>query len=403
MTAVIFVGIGALVAFALGIYVSRHVNFYEPDNLRAVGQNLIHVLPFFIAIYLMFVAIAATSFLDQVDSIHDNEEANLKQLLSSKGKDIPETYHVPQILTDDQIQSSIDELIGYIHEDNLALTSFMQITLRKLKYLFASLQERPKQFPAKIDTERDNILEKFQLQYHNFYEKPDIESYKQTLVETVDHWIAEWKLAVGSCGQSIEYTQARLMDLISDTLSTIKSFNLAKNADINNTIINYPYYDPANLRLDSLEKSCDIDFVLEQEIVPNQDSRPKPPNSEFGIPTIMQLVGVKWLTQTESRDLVLLVGVIGFGLFGTLVKPFVRGERSRSRRNYIGGMSAAIIVYLLSIGGLAIFTQGAAPKPYAIYVASLVAAVYSEEVWRWVRNRQSGQLNSREPPSGQGR
>jgi hypothetical protein len=148
------------------------------------------------------------------------------------------------------------------------------------------------------------------------------------------------------------------MDLISDTLSTIKSFNLAKNADINNTIINYPYYDPANLRLDSLEKSCDIDFVLEQEIVPNQDSRPKPPNSEFGIPTIMQLVGVKWLTQTESRDLVLLVGVIGFGLFGTLVKPFVRGERSRSRRNYIGGMSAAIIVYLLSIGGLAIFTQG---------------------------------------------
>ncbi len=59
----------------------------------------------------------------------------------------------------------------------------------------------------------------------------------------------------------------------------------------------------------------------------------------------------------------------------------------------IRGIGAAVLVFLLAKGGAAIFTKGdATPNAYAIFFACFVAAVFSDDVWLWARNRQRNEL-----------
>ncbi len=65
----------------------------------------------------------------------------------------------------------------------------------------------------------------------------------------------------------------------------------------------------------------------------------------------------------------------------------------------IRGLSAAIVVFLAALGGLAIFSnadasQAMEPNPYALFLTCLAAAVFSEDVWLRVRNRLRDQAGS---------
>jgi hypothetical protein len=110
-----------------------------------------------------------------------------------------------------------------------------------------------------------------------------------------------------------------------------------------------------------------------------------------------------WLLRTESFELALITGLLGFGFFGALAASFIR--EFAGTRGYdlpaigiivpalIRGVGAAILVFLLAKGGTAILTRGdARPNAYAIFFACFVAAVFSEDVWSWARNRQRNQL-----------
>jgi hypothetical protein len=101
-----------------------------------------------------------------------------------------------------------------------------------------------------------------------------------------------------------------------------------------------------------------------------------------------------WLLATESSDLALIIGLLGFGFFGALATSFIRqfaqtpGAALPSSGwivpALVRGVAAAILVFLAVQGGIAVFTQtgGAlSPNPYAVFLACFVAAVYSEEVW----------------------
>jgi hypothetical protein len=121
-----------------------------------------------------------------------------------------------------------------------------------------------------------------------------------------------------------------------------------------------------------------------------------------------------WLLRTESTELALIIGLLGFGFFGALAASFVR-EFSQTPGHVlpsvgfiipalIRGVGAAILVFLLAKGGTAIFTRGdASPNAYAIFFACFIAAVFSEDVWSWARRRQRDQLpgaNQSTPASG---
>lgn len=117
-----------------------------------------------------------------------------------------------------------------------------------------------------------------------------------------------------------------------------------------------------------------------------------------------------WLLQTESPELALIIGLLGFGFFGALAASFVK-EFAGTPGNELPGISfilpalirgigAAILVFLLAKGGTAILTRGdASPNAYAIFFACFVAAVFSEDVWSWARTNQREKLGQVKPGS----
>ena len=117
-----------------------------------------------------------------------------------------------------------------------------------------------------------------------------------------------------------------------------------------------------------------------------------------------------WLLRTESPELALIIGLLGFGFLGALAASFIR-EFAVTARNelpaidfifpaLIRGVGAAILVFLLAKGGTAILTKGdSSPNAYAIFFACFVAAVFSEDVWSWARSRQRRQFGDGRPPA----
>jgi hypothetical protein len=112
-----------------------------------------------------------------------------------------------------------------------------------------------------------------------------------------------------------------------------------------------------------------------------------------------------WLLETESVPIVVVVGMIGFGLLGASFSTFVR-ERQRRKAGdplvedlagvVIRGLSAAIVVFLGIYGGLSAMTASAEPDPYLVFFICLVGAVFSDVVWEWAQGSLRLQLGKDE-------
>jgi hypothetical protein len=132
----------------------------------------------------------------------------------------------------------------------------------------------------------------------------------------------------------------------------------------------------------------------------------------------------RWLLWTESRDLALIVGLLGFGFFGALASSFIRRAQAPARSGrvesegdtaemtsssgrgreslanldlivpaLIRGVAAAVLIFLAVAGGIAVFTRAdPEPNPYAVFLACFIASVFSEDVWEWAHRRQTAQL-----------
>lgn len=104
-----------------------------------------------------------------------------------------------------------------------------------------------------------------------------------------------------------------------------------------------------------------------------------------------------WLLETESLALALITGMLGFGLLGAASSTFIR-ERAKRKPGHpligdltgviVRGVSAAVVVFLVVEGGLAVFSVGEAePNPYVLLFTCLVGSVFSERIWRWAQIR----------------
>ncbi|MBN1207425.1 MAG: hypothetical protein JXB05_21285 [Myxococcaceae bacterium] len=129
-----------------------------------------------------------------------------------------------------------------------------------------------------------------------------------------------------------------------------------------------------------------------------------------GIPTrvvsksrlVLVFLPVSWILESESEPLALIVGMIGFGLLGSVVSSFIRSQKTALRENQslkffdilgviLRGVSAAVVVFLGVQSGLSIFGGGGQQQPhlspYVVLLACLVAAVFSEDAWAIARRR----------------
>jgi hypothetical protein len=102
-----------------------------------------------------------------------------------------------------------------------------------------------------------------------------------------------------------------------------------------------------------------------------------------------------WLSSPHNMDLVLIIGMIGFGLFGASISSIIAKQKRDGTQSsisediiqvIISGFSAAIIVFLATKGGIAIVNQGTnQPNPYVLFFSCLVGSVFSDRIWEWAK------------------
>jgi hypothetical protein len=109
-----------------------------------------------------------------------------------------------------------------------------------------------------------------------------------------------------------------------------------------------------------------------------------------------------WLLDTDSLPLVIIVGLVGFSLLGATVSRVVRAGTGAGFAGFsasdllmvvAGGVAAAMVVFLASYGGLAVIGDSRTdPDPYVVFIACLIGAVFSEDVWNAARTRFQDRL-----------
>jgi hypothetical protein len=107
----------------------------------------------------------------------------------------------------------------------------------------------------------------------------------------------------------------------------------------------------------------------------------------------------------ESPWLAIVCGMIGVGLVGTVLSSVTREGEAKQQASLVNeaarSMGGSFIVFLAIYGGILIFTTGAKPNPYLVLFACLAGAVFSDEVWAWVRGRFERQRQESDQNSGE--
>jgi hypothetical protein len=109
-----------------------------------------------------------------------------------------------------------------------------------------------------------------------------------------------------------------------------------------------------------------------------------------------------WLIMPNAPDLILIIGMFGFGLLGAAISCFVNISPGADGSNtkhpliqdlhivIIRGFSAAIVIFLATKGGIAIINNGNNnPNPHVLFFTCLVGAVFSERIWDWAKRQLS--------------
>lgn len=111
-----------------------------------------------------------------------------------------------------------------------------------------------------------------------------------------------------------------------------------------------------------------------------------------------------WLINTEAIAFALIIGLLGFGLLGATGSTFIKEYQKKEKKELLiqdisglmlKGVTAAFVVFLAVKGGISIFTNNSTEdvNAYAVFFACFVAAVYSDGVWEWAKNKFFGKLN----------
>jgi hypothetical protein len=121
-----------------------------------------------------------------------------------------------------------------------------------------------------------------------------------------------------------------------------------------------------------------------------------------GLPIVKDWTG--WLIRSESVPLTIIVGLVGFSFLGAGLSRIIRaGVINTDSARWLSaadlllfvlsGAAASLSVFVASYGGLAVLGGTAIdPNPYVVFVMCFAAAIYSEDVWTWLRAKVLSQV-----------
>jgi hypothetical protein len=213
------------------------------------------------------------------------------------------------------------------------------------------------------------------------------------LANSFNLWIADYRASLDACAAGLRVGLGRAREFYDTALPISKSMMAQASATPEQKNQMYQQISQA-LQQFYFQRCGDLKPVARDYLTAR--SGPVETLGPFG-------AAAAWLLRTESPELALIIGLLGFGFFGALAASFIREFAGMPSNELpaigfilpalIRGVGAAILVFLLAKGGTAILTTGdASPNAYAIFFACFVAAVFSEDVWSWARSRQRRQF-----------
>jgi hypothetical protein len=195
------------------------------------------------------------------------------------------------------------------------------------------------------------------------------------------HWWAERAATLSNCRAAVEKVgsdMSDLVDLVEANMRSQVSNSSSHDIDISGLVKRQGDSENTARSTCSMSDSVNYDIPLRQD---------------FGGYLGVFGIAAQWLLKTESLPLVLISGLLGFGLLGAACSTFIRNVGNRNPEDplvvnlagvILRGASAAIMIFLGVYGGLAVFAgPNVNPNPYVVLFTCLVAAVYSEDAWAW--------------------
>lgn len=218
--------------------------------------------------------------------------------------------------------------------------------------------------------------------------------------------------------QRLEY-KAQLYDWYTKRRSDLIAYVKNRNDLINNLkkvgLDSYGYELGKSITFDTVrirslyEKMQAIPDYLNAKnalLQPAEVSIPDQPRQGDHLGKFVGIMG--WLLRIESYSLVVIMGLVGFGLLGAIGASFIKDRKKDNEpegplvrdvpKTLISGFMAAIVVYLGIQGSVSLLSGGSTGNfspnnGYLLYFVALAAAVYSEVAWEWVKKRFKDQLN----------
>jgi len=263
---------------------------------------------------------------------------------------------------------------------------FGRTAARRFENLRSNYQSLRDDFRSSQFTVMDLATETFDLS--NRGRKGNRETQQHFL--SIDLWYRQWweqKASVlNACRVAVERVSSELSDLADMLDAMQRSAGASSRLDLTSIARNQG--DTEGYALSACSTSDTTNYNI-------------PRREDFGGYLGVFAIAAEWLLKTESLSLVLIAGLLGFGLLGAACSTFIRNVGKRSPgdplvENLTGvilrGASAAIMIFLGVYGGLAVFAgPSVSPNPYVVLFTCFVAAVYSEDAWSW----GSREFNSR--------
>ena len=115
----------------------------------------------------------------------------------------------------------------------------------------------------------------------------------------------------------------------------------------------------------------------------------------------------QWLLNTRSTDLVLISGMLGFGLLGAAASSQIRlrigegdlllMEKNTIRDFFLPGLMAALVIFLSAKGGvMVIASDDASLNPYVLFFLCLSGSVFSDRIWMWTSEKVKDKFPSKD-------
>jgi hypothetical protein len=235
-------------------------------------------------------------FLEQNFSASLSTSSTSKELHDIAGS-LANGYVIP-VLGDVQVNPGLDEYVKSVGD--------------LFKNYTKMLEGRPNAFESKAKGESSFLLQQFDLQNHNHPGVRQTEAQVGEFSQFFGLWISTWISTAEKCRDAINVGQTRFADFIGKVKIALQAHPPGAG--------NFPSW-PDRLLGPMLATSCDFNAAQSHLNIPPRD--PVDPS----LPVVIRTMA-GWLLATESSDLALITGVLGFGLFGALSASFIRTDRT---------------------------------------------------------------------------